>query len=64
MDQYSDHINHIVQKSKTSPRTCLLVQDVLDVRKVNIVADHSTWQKLIALIPVKYKRVMLGMFSN
>ncbi|CAF98129.1 unnamed protein product, partial [Tetraodon nigroviridis] len=33
MDQYFDNITHIVQERKTSPRTCLILKDLLDLRK-------------------------------
>lgn len=47
MDQYFDHISHIVQERKTSSRTCLLLQDMLDLRKVNIIYEHSIKSKRI-----------------
>uniref|UniRef100_H3CS49 MIF4G domain-containing protein n=1 Tax=Tetraodon nigroviridis TaxID=99883 RepID=H3CS49_TETNG len=37
MDQYFDNITHIVQERKTSPRTCLILKDLLDLRKNNWV---------------------------
>lgn len=56
MDRYFDRIDHIVQERKTSPRTCFL-QDVLDLRKVNINRDYySTWEKLITLILGNYNQ--------
>lgn len=36
VEQCSDHTNHLIPERKTSPRTCLLSQDVLDLREVNI----------------------------
>lgn len=36
MEQSSDHMNNLVRERKTSPRTGLWSQDVLDVREVNI----------------------------
>lgn len=41
MDQYFDNISHIVQERKTSPRTCLILKDLLDLRKVSINEDYS-----------------------
>lgn len=66
MDQYCAHIHHIVQERKTSPRTCLLLQDVLDLKKVSINEDYSTWRKLVTLVIVNYKPVTecLSLFSN
>ncbi|TWW58920.1 Eukaryotic translation initiation factor 4 gamma 3, partial [Takifugu flavidus] len=39
MDRYFDHISHIVQERKASTRTCLMLQDVLDLRRVNVISD-------------------------
>lgn len=47
MDLYFDHIGRTVQERKTSLRTCLLLQDLLDLRKVNMNEDSSTWEKLV-----------------
>lgn len=39
MDQYLDQIDNIIKDEKTSPRMCLKLQEIVDLRKVNIDAS-------------------------